>query len=89
MGTVTRYQAVRTAIQELGPQASHREIADYVQRHMGIELGDPRMLALYVSMVNSKMSRKPSKPKDLGRRAALAPHHPQFVVCRVGIAQWP
>ena len=59
MGTVTRYQAVRTAIQELGPQASHREIADYVQRHLGIELGDPRMLALYVSMVNSKMSRKP------------------------------
>lgn len=59
MGTMTGYQAVRTAIQELGHQATLLELADYVKQHFGIDLGDPKKLMLYIAMVNSKMSRKP------------------------------
>lgn len=55
----TRYQAVRTALQELGPLATLAEVAQYVRDHHGFEFEDPKTVSLYVAMVKSKMSRKP------------------------------
>jgi len=69
MGKTTRYQAVRTALQDLGPNASREEVARYVKQHYGLVFEDDRALALYINMVNNKMARKfgkvpPSSPSN-------------------------
>jgi hypothetical protein len=61
---LTRYQAVRAAIEELGPTATKEQIADYVKKHHGVQFDDRHTVALYISMVNSKMSRKQRKPNS-------------------------
>jgi hypothetical protein len=58
MARLTKFQAVRTALQDLGPGASNEEIRAYVAKEFGIDFPDPNALALYISMVNSKMTRK-------------------------------
>jgi hypothetical protein len=58
---VTRYQAVRAALQELGPSATKEAVADYCKRHHNISFDDRHTVVLYISMVNSKMSRKQRK----------------------------
>ena len=64
MAKLTRFQAVRTALLELGGTASNEEVGRYVAEHFGYEFPDAGALALYISMVNSKMSRKGSKSKN-------------------------
>jgi hypothetical protein len=58
---LTRYQAVRAAILELGPTASKEDIARYVETHHGMKFEGQDTVALYINMVNSKMSRKQRK----------------------------
>lgn len=58
---LTRYQAVRAAILELGPTASKDDIARYVEKNHGMKFDDQDTVTLYISMVNSKMSRKQRK----------------------------
>jgi len=58
MGKLTRFQAVRAAMQELGPSASHEQVAAYLSEEYGMSFTDPKALALYMAMVNSKMMRK-------------------------------
>jgi len=55
----TRYQAVRSALLELGAHATLEDVAKYVKDHFGFEFEDPKTVSLYVAMVKSKMSRKP------------------------------
>lgn len=59
MSAATRYQAVREAMSELGPLASPEEVANYVKCYHGHQFSDSRVLALYIAMVQKKMSRKP------------------------------
>jgi hypothetical protein len=63
MAKLTRFQAVRAALLELGGTATNEEVARYVAEHHGYEFPDASALALYVSMVNSKMNRKTNKDK--------------------------
>jgi hypothetical protein len=58
---INRYQAVRAAILELGPTASKEAVAEFVEKHHGLIFDDRHTVALYISMVNSKMSRKQRK----------------------------
>ena len=61
MSSPTRYQAVRDALFELGPLATQADIAEYVRDQHGYQVPDQQILALYIAMVKSKMSRKPLK----------------------------
>lgn len=61
MGTVTRYQAVREALLELGPLATVEEVGQYVRHYHGYTFKDAQALAVYITMVQQKMSRKPLK----------------------------
>ncbi len=63
MARLTRFQAVRAALLELGATASNEDIARYVAKEHGYEFQDAAALALYISMVNSKMSRTGDKSK--------------------------
>ncbi len=79
---VTRYQAVRAALLELGPTATNEAVADYCKRHHNISFDDRHTVVLYISMVNSKMSRssasrpvppatsRPSRSLDASQGAA-------------------
>ena len=58
---MNRYQAVRAAILELGPTATKEQVADYVLKNHGVKFDDKHTVTLYISMVNSKMSRKQRK----------------------------
>ena len=58
---MTKYQAVRAALLELGAAATPQEIARYVEQHHGLQFPDTKALVLVISMVNSKMSRKPRR----------------------------
>ncbi len=58
MGKLTRFQAVRAAMQELGGRATHEQVAMYVSKEYGMTFSDLKALSLYMSMVNSKMIRK-------------------------------
>lgn len=60
----TRYQAVRSALQELGPLATLVDVARYVKDNFGFDFDDPKTVSLYVAMVKSKMSRKPLGSKN-------------------------
>lgn len=55
----TRYQAVRTALMELGPATSAEEVARFVKEQFGMDFDNVKTVALYIAMVKSKMSRKP------------------------------
>jgi hypothetical protein len=57
MSAVTRYQAVREALFELGPVATNAEVAHYVKDHHQMDFNDSRVLSLYIAMVKRKMSR--------------------------------
>jgi len=63
MAKMTRFQAVRAALLELGATASNEAVGRYVAEHFGYEFTDPGALTLYISMVNSKMARKGGKLK--------------------------
>lgn len=60
----TRYQAVRSALQELGPLANMEDVAKYVKVNHGFDFDDLKTVSLYVAMVKSKMSRKPLGSKN-------------------------
>lgn len=64
MSLPTRYQAVREALFEVGPFADQTEIAEFVRKQYGYDFDDKRILALYIAMVKSKMSRKPLKDSN-------------------------
>lgn len=64
MAKLTRFQAVREALLELGASATNEEVGRYVAEQFGYDFGDPGNLALYISMVNSKMVRKGIKSKN-------------------------
>jgi hypothetical protein len=57
MAKLTRFQAIREALIELGTSASNDEIGRYVAQEHGYEFPDAGALALFISMVNSKMTR--------------------------------
>jgi hypothetical protein len=59
MSATTRYEAVREAIWELGPLATVDEIGEYLTRHHKFTFRDRHSLAVYLAMVQRKMSRKP------------------------------
>jgi hypothetical protein len=63
MAKLTRFQAVRAALLELGAAATNEEVARHVAEHSGYDFPDRTALALYISMVNSKMNRKSNKDK--------------------------
>jgi hypothetical protein len=64
MTSPTRYQAVREALFELGPLATQADVAEYVCDQHGYQFPDKQILALYIAMVKSKMSRKPRKDSN-------------------------
>jgi hypothetical protein len=63
MAKLTRFQAVRAALLELGIRASNEDIAQYVAREHGYTFPDSAALAVFISMVNSKMARTGDKCK--------------------------
>jgi len=68
----TRYQAVRTALMDLGPATSVEEVAHFVKRQYGMDFENLKTVSLYIAMVKSKMSRKPLAGNNVPSGAFLA-----------------
>lgn len=70
----TRYQAVRTALMELGPTSTAADVARYVKEHFGMDFDNVKTVSLYIAMVKSKMSRKPAAGNNVPSGAFLFPN---------------